>query len=184
MKKKNVIALSILIICIIGCGKVNIKETNISKSIAKEISIEKTNVKETVVKNTSSSANNPAKNSSKKTNTRSKKNNNEQSVPYEEIGIASFISDKYDGKMTASGVRYNRNKMTAAHPFLPFDTKVLITNLRNKKTAEVIIVDRFHPTKDRILNVSYKAAMELDLIESGIAKISIKVIGNPDQVSN
>jgi rare lipoprotein A len=83
--------------------------------------------------------------------------------------------------MTASGVRYDRNKMTAAHPSLPFDTKILITNLRNKRKAEVIIIDRFSPTKDRILNVSYSAAVELDLVESGIAKVGIKIIANPDK---
>jgi len=69
--------------------------------------------------------------------------------------------------------------MTAAHPSLPFDTKVLVTNLRNKRTVEVIIIDRFTPTNDRILNVSNSAAIELDLVESGIAKIGIKIISSP-----
>ena len=102
-------------------------------------------------------------------------------LPYDEVGNASFISDEYDGNMTASGVRYDRNKMTAAHPSLPFDTKILITNLRNKRKAEVIIIDRFSPTKDRILNVSHSAAVELDLVESGIAKVGIKIVANPDK---
>ncbi len=105
---------------------------------------------------------------------------NKDTVLYDETGIASFISDEYVGGMTASGVRYDRDKMTAAHPSLPFDTKVLVTNLRNKRTVEVIIIDRFTPTNDRILNVSHRAAVELDLVESGIAKIGIKVILNPD----
>lgn len=56
-----------------------------------------------------------------------------QSGRYDEVGIASFISDEYDGKMTASGVRYDRNKLTAAHPSLPFGTRILITNLGNTK---------------------------------------------------
>ncbi len=104
----------------------------------------------------------------------------EKSGVYDETGVASFISDEYVGRMTASGVRYDRNKMTAAHPTLPFDTIVLVTNLRNKRTVEVIIIDRFTPSNDRILNVSHSAAVELDLVESGIAKIGIKVISSPD----
>ncbi|MHC4322320.1 MAG: septal ring lytic transglycosylase RlpA family protein [Planctomycetota bacterium] len=113
-----------------------------------------------------------------------KNSNDKQSILYDEVGIASFISDDYDGKMTASGVRYDRNKMTAAHPSLPFDTKILITNLRNKRKAEVIIIDRFSPTKNRILNVSHSAAVELDLVESGVTKAGIKIIANSNYDSN
>lgn len=51
------------------------------------------------------------------------KNSSKQSDLYDETGIASFISDEYDGKMTASGVRYDKNKLTAAHPSLSFGTK-------------------------------------------------------------
>ena len=172
MKIKNVIVLFIVIICIIGCGKVNIKETSIGKTnIDKKIDI----------KSTSSSTNTSVKKPDKETDSGDNRIGNKQSNPYEEKGFASFISDEYDGKMTASGIRYDRNKMTAAHPSLPFETKVLVTNLRNKRTSEVIIIDRFPPTKDRILNVSRRAAVELDFIESGIAKISINIIGNPDQ---
>ncbi len=209
MKIKNVVALLIVIIYIIGCGKVNIKKTGIGKTVVKETGTKKNNIKETgikdtrsiannssvdpseetytenniketVIKDTLSNTNNLTVNPSKETYTENNKNQHKQSNSYEEKGTASFISDEYDGKMTASGVRYDRDKMTAAHPYLPFDTKVLVTNLRNKRTAELIIIDRFPPAKDRILNVSHRAAVELDLIESGIAKISIKIIGNSD----
>ena len=103
---------------------------------------------------------------------------------YDEVGIASFISDEYDGEMTASGVRYDRNKMTAAHPSLPFGTKIVVTNLKNKRSTEVIIIDRFAPESNRILNLSRSAALELDLVESGVAKVGIKIIPDPDQGSN
>ncbi len=106
--------------------------------------------------------------------------NDIKTVPFDETGNASFISDEYVGRMTASGVRYDREEMTAAHPTLPFDTRVLVTNLRNKRMVEVIIIDRFTPTNDRILNVSHSAALELDLVESGVAKIGIRIISNPD----
>lgn len=118
----------------------------------------------------------------KKTETKNK--SNKQSDLYEETGIASFISDEYEGKMTASGVRYDRNKMTAAHPSLPFGTKILITNLMNNKKVEVIVIDRFYRTPGRIVNVSHRAGVELDLIESGIAKVGIAIIEKPGQNFN
>lgn len=169
MRIRKLLALCISIIFIIGCGRTNIRETNNKEA----------NMRETVTEEDDISSANllevPIKEAADKRNS-----NDKQSILYDEVGIASFISDDYDGKMTASGVRYDRNKMTAAHPSLPFDTKILITNLRNKRKAEVIIIDRFYPTKDRILNVSHSAAVELDLVESGITKVGIKIIANPD----
>ena len=109
------------------------------------------------------------------------KNSSKQSDLYDETGIASFISDEYDGKMTASGVRYDKNKLTAAHPSLSFGTKILITNLMNKRKVEVIVIGRFYRTTDRIVNVSHRAGVELDLIESGIAKVGITIIEKTGQ---
>ena len=180
MRIKKSLALCIGIMCIIGCGRTYIRETDIKETSMKEGKMEETNTREIVTKEADISFTNlsevPIEEEADK-----RKNNNKQSMLYDEVGIASFISDEYDGKMTASGVRYDRNKMTAAHPSLPFDTKILITNLRNKREAEVIIIDRFYPTKDRILNVSHSAALELDLVESGITKVGIKIIANPDK---
>ena len=197
MRLKKLLALCIGIICIIGCGRTNIRETN-NKEVGsreagmKEAKKDETKIREIVVKEADISPanllNDSLKEETEKINEEvevikaeaEKKKNDKQSIHYDEIGIASFISDEYDGKMTASGVRYDRNEMTAAHPSLPFDTKILVINLRNKREVEVIIIDRFSPTKDRILNVSHSAAVELDLVESGIAKIGIKIIANPD----
>jgi rare lipoprotein A len=189
MRIRKLLALCIGIICIIGCGRTNIRETNNKEVNRREVGIKEPSMRETVMKEDGRKEINmresdisptnllevPIKEEADKT-----KNNDKQSILYDEVGIASFISDDYDGKMTASGVRYDRNKMTAAHPSLPFDTKILVTNLRNKRKTEVIIIDRFYPTKDRILNVSHSAAVELDLVESGITKVGIKIIANPD----
>ncbi len=197
MRLKKLLALCIGIICIIGCGRTNIRETNNKEVGSREAGIkeakkDETKIREIVVKEADISPANllddSFKEETEKTNKEvegikaeaEKKKNDKQSIHYDEVGIASFISDEYDGKMTASGVRYDRNEMTAAHPSLPFDTKILVINLRNKREVEVIIIDRFSPTKDRILNVSHSAAVELDLVESGIAKIGIKIIANPD----
>ncbi len=188
MRVWKLLALCVGIVCIIGCGRTNIRETvnkevNIKETSTREVKIEKTKKREIVTNRGGISSVNlievPLKEGTGKKNS-----NNKQSVLYDETGIASFISDDYDGKMTASGVRYDINKMTAAHPSLPFDTKILITNLRNKRKAEVIIIDRFSPTKNRILNVSRSAAVELDLVESGVAKVGIKIIANLNYDSN
>jgi rare lipoprotein A len=179
MRIKKLLALCIGIICIIGCGRTNIRETDNKEANRREADIKETSMREIVMKETDTSPTNlldvPIKEEVDKA-----KNDDNQSILYNEVGIASFISDEYDGKMTASGVRYDRNEMTAAHPSLPFDTKILVINLRNKREVEVIIIDRFSPTKDRILNVSHSAAVELDLVESGLAKIGIKIIAKPD----
>ncbi len=182
MRVWKLLALCVGIVCIIGCGRTNIRETvnkevNIKETSTREVKIEKTKKREIVTNRGGISSVNlievPLKEGTGKKNS-----NNKQSVLYDETGIASFISDDYNDKMTASGVRYDRNKMTAAHPSLPFDTKILITNLRNKRKVEVIIIDRFSPTKNRILNVSHSAAVELDLVESGVAKVGINIIAN------
>ncbi len=203
MRVRKLLALCIGIVCIIGCGRTNIresvnKEVDIKEVSTREVKMEKAKMRETVTKETGRKEINMREIVTKeddissvnllevpvKEGTGKKNSNDKQSILYDETGIASFISDDYDGKMTASGVRYDRNKMTAAHPSLPFDTKILITNLRNKRKAEVIIIDRFSPTKNRILNVSHSAAVELDLVESGVAKVGIKIIANSNYDSN
>ena len=208
MSTRKLLVICIGVICIIGCGRTNIKETNSKVASRREADIkepgmkdgkrEDANMKENVIKEADRKETDMREIVMIKTDNSpvdlleipikeevgKRRNNVKQPTPYDEVGIASFISDEYDGKMTASGVRYDRNKMTAAHPSLPFDTKILITNLRNKRKAEVIIIGRFSPTKDRILNVSYSAAVELDLVESGITKVGIKIIANSNYDSN
>ena len=90
-----------------------------------------------------------------------------------EEGVASYYADSLDGKLTASGEPYDRNAMTAAHPSLPFGTKVKVTNLENNRSVEVLINDRGPHTKDRIIDLSHAAAQKLDLIHSGTAIVRI-----------
>jgi len=86
-----------------------------------------------------------------------------------ESGMAAF----YSGGRTASGEITGPAGLTAAHRTLPFGTKVLVTNVRNSKTAVVRIVDRGPYGRGRIIDVSRAAARELDMIESGTAKVSL-----------
>ena len=87
-----------------------------------------------------------------------------------ETGRAAF----YSGGRTASGERTGPNGLTAAHRTLPFGTKVMVTNRRNGKTVVVRIVDRGPFNRGRIIDLSRAAAVELDMISSGTAIVSIE----------
>ncbi len=94
---------------------------------------------------------------------------------YSETGVASWYGKKFHGRKTASGERYNQNKMTAAHKTLPFGTRVRVKNLENGKTASVVINDRGPFTKGRVIDVSRAAARKLDMVNSGTARVRISV---------
>lgn len=91
-----------------------------------------------------------------------------------EKGIASFYSEKYNGRATASGEIFRDNKMTAAHKTLPFGTKVKVTNLANGKKIKVRINDRGPFVAGRIIDLSKKAAEKLDMINAGISQVMLK----------
>jgi rare lipoprotein A len=86
-----------------------------------------------------------------------------------ESGMAAF----YSGGRTASGEVTGPRGHTAAHRTLPFGTRVLVTNIRNGKTAIVRITDRGPYGRGRIIDVSRAAARELDMIDSGTATVSV-----------
>ena len=96
-----------------------------------------------------------------------------------ETGLASFYSDAFEGKKTASGEIYKSSKMTAAHRTLPFGTRVKVTNLSNNKSVTVTVNDRGPFVKDRILDLSKAAAVKLDYIDQGVTKVKIEPIKKP-----
>ena len=87
-----------------------------------------------------------------------------------ENGVAAF----YGGGRTASGELTGPAGLTAAHRTLPFGTRVLVTNVRNGKAVIVRIVDRGPFNRGRIIDVSRAAALELEMIESGTARVSVE----------
>ena len=97
-------------------------------------------------------------------------------VKYNEEGIASFIADEMQGKATASGVPFNLRQLVAAHPALPFGTRVQVTNLNNNKSVNVTIIDVGPFVKGRIIDVSFEAAKQLEFIEDGTTKVRVTVI--------
>ncbi len=93
-----------------------------------------------------------------------------------EEGAASYYAHKFHGRTTANGETYDENKMTAAHKTLPFGTTVRVTNLANGKNVVVRINDRGPFIKGRIIDLSYKAAGELDYISRGVVKVRVEVL--------
>jgi rare lipoprotein A len=90
--------------------------------------------------------------------------------------IASYYADEFHGKKTASGEFYNMYDLTAAHINYPFGTIARITNLQNNKSITVRINDRKPVGKNRDIDLSYKAAEELDMINDGIVKVRVDVV--------
>jgi rare lipoprotein A (peptidoglycan hydrolase) len=91
-------------------------------------------------------------------------------------GIASYYADDFNGKKTANGETYNMYKMTAAHRSLPFNTKVKVTNLDNKRSIIVRINDRGPFKLERIIDLSMAAATQLGMKGTGTANVKLEVI--------
>jgi rare lipoprotein A len=91
-------------------------------------------------------------------------------------GVASFYADKFHGKQTANGEIYDMHSLTAAHLDYPFNTQVRVTNLSNSLSVVVRINDRKPYDDGRIIDLSYGAAGEIDMINSGIAKVKMEVL--------
>jgi rare lipoprotein A len=91
-------------------------------------------------------------------------------------GMASWYGAGFDGQPSASGERYNQYDLTAAHPSLPFGTKVRVTNMDNGRSVIVRINDRGPFVRGRIIDVSFAAAQLLGIVSSGVAPVSIDVV--------
>jgi len=95
----------------------------------------------------------------------------------EEYGIASYYNDSYQGSETASKEKYDKNKLTGAHKTYPYGTIVKVTRLDNKKSVKVRINDRGPYIKGRIIEVSRKAAEQIGLVNDGVTRVKIEVVG-------
>jgi rare lipoprotein A len=91
-----------------------------------------------------------------------------------QTGQASWYGAAHHGKRTASGAIYNKEALTAAHPSLPFGTRVKVTNLSNGKSVEVEITDRGPFVGGRIIDLSQAAARALGMVESGTATVRLE----------
>lgn len=99
---------------------------------------------------------------------------------YSEIGMGSWYGSKhgFHGKKTANGDLYNKKMLTAAHRTLPMPSMVKVTNLDNNKSLIVMINDRGPFRKDRIIDVSERAAEILAFKKKGVAKLKVEYLDN------
>lgn len=96
-------------------------------------------------------------------------------------GIASWYGPNFHGKLTANGERYNMNDYTAAHKTLPFNTMVRVDNVENGKSVVVRINDRGPYIANRIIDLSRRAAQQIDMIGSGTASVQLMVVREGDR---
>lgn len=100
----------------------------------------------------------------------------------EEYGKANYYADSLQGRKTSSGEKYDKNELTCAHKTLPFGTKVKVTRLDNKKSVVVRVIDRGPFKEGYIIELSRKAAEEVDLVRDGSASVRVEVV--PDVEKN
>jgi rare lipoprotein A len=92
-------------------------------------------------------------------------------------GLATFYGDEQQGGPTASGERFDKTKLTAAHRTLPLGTRVRVTNTRNGRSVDVRINDRGpYGNRSRIIDLSEAAARRLDMIEAGVVPVVVEVL--------
>jgi rare lipoprotein A len=90
-----------------------------------------------------------------------------------ELGNASWYGKRHQGKRTASGERYDEYAMTAAHPTLPFGTRLSVTNLENRRSVIVRVNDRGPYVDGRVIDLSLAAARALGITEDGVARVRL-----------
>ncbi len=96
---------------------------------------------------------------------------------YDEVGIASWYGPGFHGKTTANGEVFDQNKISAAHRTLPMPSVVKVTNLENGLVLEKVrINDRGPFARNRIIDLSKKAAEELGFIKNGVAKVRVEIL--------
>ncbi|MDV7212844.1 rare lipoprotein A [Azotobacter beijerinckii] len=95
---------------------------------------------------------------------------------YSAVGMASHYAAKHHGKRTASGELVDRNTLTAAHRSLPLGSRVRVTSLRTRQSVVVRINDRGPRASGRIIDLSYKAARQLEMLHAGVALVRLELL--------
>lgn len=97
-------------------------------------------------------------------------------VVWEKIGRASWYGSERAAHRTASGRRFDPRALTAAHRWLPFGSRVRVTNLANGRSVLLTITDRGPWRRQREIDLSYGAAQALDMIRRGVAPVRIELL--------
>jgi rare lipoprotein A len=100
----------------------------------------------------------------------------ESGAGYSERGVASWYGQKFHGRLTSNREPYDMYAMTAAHKTLPLPTYVRVRNLRNDKSIIVRVNDRGPFVDNRIIDLSYAAALKLDMVDDGTSLVEVTAI--------
>jgi rare lipoprotein A len=95
-------------------------------------------------------------------------------APRKQTGLASWYSDEWQGRTTASGKLFDDRKLTAAHRSLPLNSRVRVTNLHTGRSVEVTIIDRGPYIDDRVIDLSKAAALKLGMVKEGLVPVRIE----------
>ncbi|MFM7311511.1 MAG: septal ring lytic transglycosylase RlpA family protein, partial [Flavobacteriales bacterium] len=90
---------------------------------------------------------------------------------------ASYYHNKFEGRRTASGETFRQDSLMCAHKSLPFGTYIRVTNLKNDSSVVVKVTDRLPQSSKRCVDLTTRAAKQLNFIVSGLTKVSIEVLG-------
>jgi rare lipoprotein A len=101
------------------------------------------------------------------------------SAGYVQRGIASWYGGDFHGLATSSGETYDMHAMTAAHTTLPLPTWVEVTNLANGKRVVVKVNDRGPFVDNRLIDLSFAAATQLDMVGTGTARVEVRTVAPP-----
>lgn len=96
-----------------------------------------------------------------------------------QYGVASWYGAPWQGRLMASGRRFNEHALTAAHRTLPLGTEVKVTNLRNGRSVVVRIEDRGPSIRGRLIDLSHAAARELGFVQRGLTYVKVEVLRLP-----
>lgn len=100
----------------------------------------------------------------------------ESAVVHSVRGTASYYSSRFQGFKTTSGERLNNEDLTCASPRLPFGTYVRVTNVKNSKQVVVRVTDRLRQRGNHIIDLTQRAAREIDMIASGRCNVLVEVL--------
>lgn len=96
---------------------------------------------------------------------------------YDEVGMASWYGDQFNGRPTATGEIFDMHGLSAAHKTLPLPGLVEVTNLANGRSVVLRVNDRGPFVDDRIIDLSRGAAQELGLLSQGLGRVRVRYLG-------
>lgn len=96
-------------------------------------------------------------------------------------GVASYYGHRFHGRRTSDGSVYHRDSLTCAHRTLPFGTKVRVRNVKNGREVVVKVTDRGPFRKGGIVDLSYAAAKEIDMLSAGVVRVEVEPVAGQEQ---